>query len=248
VPAIRTLALVLRTVDVFETSSVATLFTRDLGKVSVLAKGARRLKSPLQGGLDLLGVSDIVIFTKASEALELLTEAAPVERFPSLRRDLAALYAGYYIAELLSDLTDLHDPHPKLFDAARITLRHLGDAGLRSARVLRFELACLRELGVIPSLSQCAQCGEIVKPQGGKVSFGLSIGGVLCQACRPGQPHVVALPIRDLQAIRVLASPGSAWRELSFRPGKLVAAREAIGAVVSHVLGHRSRVRPLLGV
>ena len=44
-----------RTWDVFETSTVATLFTRELGKVSGLAKGARRLKSPMQGGLDLLG-------------------------------------------------------------------------------------------------------------------------------------------------------------------------------------------------
>jgi DNA repair protein RecO (recombination protein O) len=248
VPAIRTLALVLRTVDVFETSSVATLFTRELGKVSVLAKGARRLKSPLQGGLDLLGVSDIVVLTKAGEALELLAEAAPVERFPSLRRDLAALYAGYYIAELLSDLTDSHDPHPKLFDAATVTLRHLGDEGLRSGRVLRFELACLRELGIMPSLAQCAQCGGDVAPEGGKVSFGLSTGGVLCQACRPGQPHVVSLPERDLQAIRILASPGSAWRELGFRPRQLVAAREAIGAVVSHARGRRSHLRPLLGV
>ena len=80
-PAIRSLALVLRTVDVFETSLVVTLFTRELGKVSALAKGARRLKSPFQGGLDLLGVSDIVLLHKASEALDLLTEAAPVERF-----------------------------------------------------------------------------------------------------------------------------------------------------------------------
>ena len=218
---IRTLALVLRTVDVFETSSVATLFTRDRGKVSVLAKGARRLKSSLQGGLDLLGISDMVIITKATEALELLTEAAPVERFPSLRRDLAALYAGYYIAELLGDLTDFHDPHPRLFDAARITLRHLGDAGLRPRRVLRFELACLRELGVMPSLDQCAQCGGEVRPQGGKVSFGLASGGVLCQACRPGQPHVVLLSGADLQAIRVLASPGGLWRELDFRRERL---------------------------
>ncbi|MGZ5979011.1 MAG: DNA repair protein RecO, partial [Isosphaeraceae bacterium] len=116
-PANRSLALVVRTVEVFETSLVVTLFTRELGKVAALAKGGRRLKSPFQGGLDLLGVSDIVFLHKASEALDLVTEAAPVERFASLRRDLAALYAGYYIAELLSDLTDFHDPHPKLFDA-----------------------------------------------------------------------------------------------------------------------------------
>ncbi len=60
VPANRSLALVVRTVEVFETSLVVTLFTRELGKVAALAKGGRRLKSPSQGGLDLLSVSDIV--------------------------------------------------------------------------------------------------------------------------------------------------------------------------------------------
>ena len=80
------------------------------------------------------------------------------------------------------------------------------------------------------------------------MSFGLSSGGVLCQSCRPGQPHVVSLSAVDLEAIRVLASPGTAWRELELRAGHLVAARDAVGAVVSHVLGRRSRLRPLLGV
>jgi DNA repair protein RecO (recombination protein O) len=247
-PANRTLALVLRTVEVFETSLVATLFTRELGKVSVLAKGARRPKSGFQGGLDLLGVSDIVLFPKASEALDLLVEAAPVERFASLRRDLAALYAGYYFAELLTGLTDLHDPHPKLFDAARITLRHLGDAELRTRRVLRFELACLRELGLMPALEACAHCGAAVDVAGDVVWFGLASGGVLCAPCRIGQPHVAALAARDLEAIRVLASPGPAWRELDSRPASLAPARETVGAVISHVLGHRPRLLPFLGV
>ncbi len=176
----RTLALVVRTVEVFETSLVATLFTRELGKVAVLAKGGRRLKSPFQGGLDLLSVSDILMFPKASESLDLLAESAPIERFSSLRRDLAALYAGYYIAELLTDLIDYHDPHPKLFEAARITLRHLGDAKLRARRVWRFELACLRELGLMPTLDCCTHCGAPIDPAGTVLLFGLASGGVLC--------------------------------------------------------------------
>ena len=244
----RTLALVIRTVEVFETSLVATLFTRELGKVAVLAKGARRLKSSLQGGLDLLGVSDIVLLPKASESLDLLTEASRVESFPSLRRDLAALYAGYYIAELLNDLTDLHDPHPKLFDAARITLRHLGDAELRPWRMLRFELACLRELGLMPTFDRCAHCGAPVEPTGGVVAFGLAAVGPVCARCRPGLAYVADLTVSDLEAIRVLASPGDAWRDLSTRKGALAPARETVGAVISHVLGHRPRLRHLLGV
>jgi DNA repair protein RecO (recombination protein O) len=249
VPANRSLALVVRTVEVFETSLVVTLFTRELGKISALAKGARRLKSSFQGGLDLLGVSDIVLLPKSSESLDLLTEAAPLERFASLRRDLAARYAGYYIAELLTDLTDYHDPHPKLFDAATITLRHLGDAGLRPRRVLRFELACLRELGLMPALDQCAHCGEPVDTRG-DVAFGLATGGVICPACRPGQPHVTTLSSTTLGAIRALASPGSGWRDLEFEPRAkgLAAVHQTVGAVISHALGRRPKVRPYLGV
>ena len=243
-PANRTLALVLRSVEVFETSLVATLFTRELGKIAALAKGARRPKSAFQGGLDLLGVSDIVVFPKASEALDLLVEAAPIERFASLRRDLAALYAGFYIAELLNDLTDLHDPHPKLFDAARITLRHLGETDLRSRRLLRFELACLRELGLMPALDACAHCGTAVVVHGDPVWFGLATGGVLCEACRTGQVHVASISGKDLEAIRALASPGRAWRELDASSAGLAPAQETVGAVISHVLGHRPRLRP----
>ncbi len=245
---VRSLGLVIRSTDVFETSSVVTLFTRELGKVSGLAKGARRLKSPFQGGLDLLGVSDIVLLHKASEALDLITEAAPIERFGSLRRDLAALYAGYYIAELLSDLTDFHDPHPKLFDAAAITLRQLGDSLLRSRRVLRFELACLRELGSMPVLDACAHCGQVVEARGDTFAFGLATGGILCPDCRPGQPHVATLSGRTLEAIRVLASPGAGWRELDPSPATLAPVRTTLGSIISHLMGHRPRLLPFLGV
>ena len=243
-PAVRSPALILRTVEVFETSLVVTLFTRELGKVSGLAKGGRRLKSAFQGGLDLLGVSDIVVLHKASDALDLLTEAAPVERFPSLRRDLAALYAGYYTAELLTELTDFHDPHPKLFDAAVVTLRHLGEPDLRDRWVLRFELACLRELGLMPVLDACAHCGSAVDAGGDAFAFGLATGGVLCPACRPGQPHVATVSGRTLDALRVLASPGPAWRSLDAAVGPI---RATLGAVVSHHLGRRPRLLPYLG-
>jgi DNA repair protein RecO (recombination protein O) len=231
-------------VDVFETSVVATLFTRELGKVAALAKGGRRLKSPFQGGLDLLGVSDILLFPKASESLDLLAESVPLERFSSLRRDLAALYAGYYIAELLSELTDYHDPHPKLFDAARITLRHLGDSEMRARRVWRFELAFLRELGLLPTFDRCAQCGLAVDTGGEAIWMGLALGGVLCVDCRKGQSHVAVMRGEDLAHIRTLASPGSGWRDLDAGSRSFAVAGQTIGALISHVLGGKPRLRP----
>src|SRR3954447_3471100 len=103
--------LVIRTTDFSETSRIATLWTRELGKVRALAKGGRRLKSNFESALDLLTVCGIVLVRKSSGSLDLLTEAQVQERFPQVRQDLSALYAAYYLAELLGDWTEDYDPH-----------------------------------------------------------------------------------------------------------------------------------------
>src|SRR5262245_66440341 len=107
-------ALVVRTSDWSESSRVATLWTREFGRIRVLAQGARRLKSSFDVALDLLTVCSVVFIHKATGGLDLLTEARVEERFPKLLTDLPALYGGYYIAELLSELTQDMDPHPSL--------------------------------------------------------------------------------------------------------------------------------------
>src|ERR1700757_2081463 len=122
----KAVALVLRTTDWSETSRIATLWTREFGKVRALAKGGRRLKSNFESALDLLTVCSIVFLRKSSGSLDLLTEAQVVQRFPRLRADLGALYAAYYVAELLADWTEDYDPHPALFDEALATLRAVG--------------------------------------------------------------------------------------------------------------------------
>src|SRR5215467_14493670 len=153
-------ALVLRTTDWSETSRIATLWTRELGKVRVLAKGGRRLKSAFESSLDLLTVCSIVLLRKSSGGLDLLTEAQVVRRFPQLPRDLHALYSGYYVAELLADWTEEYDPHPLLFDEALETLRALGTPETATGpRLARFEMVLLHELGYRPVLDACATCG-----------------------------------------------------------------------------------------
>ena len=71
----KALALVLRTTDWSESSRIATLWTRELGKVRALAKGGRRLRSAFDSALDLLTVCSIVLIRKSSGSLDLLTEA-----------------------------------------------------------------------------------------------------------------------------------------------------------------------------
>ncbi len=121
----KAVAIVVRGTDWSETSRIATLFTREFGKVRALAKGGRRLNSNFDVAFDLLNVCEVV-FLRKPNGLDLLTEARMNEQFPALRENLPALYAGYYVAELLADGTQDYDPHVPLFDAAIHTLRALG--------------------------------------------------------------------------------------------------------------------------
>src|SRR6478672_5481893 len=117
-PSEKSRTIVLKVIEFSETSCVVTLFTEDFGKVGALAKGARRPKGPFEGALDLLALVRIVFLRKSSDALDLLTEARLERRFRPNSGDLSSLYAAYYVAELLGELTDDYDPHPELFDAA----------------------------------------------------------------------------------------------------------------------------------
>jgi DNA repair protein RecO (recombination protein O) len=242
----KTLAIVLRVVDFIETSAVVTLFTEGFGKISGLAKGARRPKGPFESALDLLAVCRIVFLHKSSDALDLLTEAKLDRRFRSASRDLSRLYAGYYVAELLNELTDEADPHPELFQAANATLAALDEGQNVAVLVLQFELTALRLLGHLPSLERCVGCGQQVPPSA-RVHFGLLAGGVLCRSCRTGERQVISISAAGLDLLRQLsAAQEELPREEIARPvyGEL---RGVINQYMSHLLGHRPRLHDFLG-
>jgi DNA repair protein RecO (recombination protein O) len=244
----KALAIVLRIVDFSETSIVATLFTDSLGKIGALAKGARRPKGPFEAALDLLAVCRIVFIHKTSDALDLLTEAKLERRFRSAARDLSRLYAGYYVAELLQELTDTADPHPELFRAADEALFDLDRGEPASSIVLRFELTLLRVLGLLPSLDACAGCGVPVATTG-RVAFGQLAGGVLCSTCRPGQRQVVSVSAGVIRALQRYAMPdGDAWRRVKLERGLRGELRGVLNHYVAHVLGRRPRMYNYLGM
>jgi DNA repair protein RecO (recombination protein O) len=243
----KSLAIVLRMVEFSETSLVVTLFTESLGKISALAKGARRPKSPFESALDLLAVCRIVFLHKTTDTLDLLTEAKLERRFRSATRELSRLYAGYYISELLHDLTDSSDPHPELFHAADQALLGLDQGEAVPSLVVRFELTMLRSLGLLPSLDACVDCGAEI-PAVGRVAFGQSAGGILCPKCRPGQKHVVSVSGGVIKALRCYADASNeVWRRLELVPSLRGELRSVLSSYISHLLGRRPRMHKYLG-
>ena len=237
----KALALVVRGTDWSETSRISTLWTREFGKVRALAKGGRRLRSNFEVAFDLLTVCHIVFIHKHHGGLDLLTEAQVGERFPHLRTDLSALYAGYYVAELLSDGTQDFDPHPALFDAAVAALRAFGVAGSdRAGQVSAFELVWLRELGYSPRLESCTGCGRdyaAAHPTGVRVGYSPTAGGIVCPDCGPAVRDARPLSAAAWTALGDLSRGG---QTLGATPRREV--RQILGQAVSAVLGRRPRL------
>jgi len=241
-------AIVIRRVDFSESSLIVTLFTREFGKIGALAKGAKRLKSPFESALDLLALCRIVFLHKSSDALDLLTEAKLLRRFRPAGRDLAGLYAGYYVAELLDGRTDDDDPHPELFDLADEALAALaaGESTLR--RIIRFELIALRLLGHVPSLDRCAECGKPAAATG-RAAFGQIDGGVLCPDCRAGKKQVVMVNAGTLRILAQLAAPeGSTWINMQIDARAMGEMRGLLNHYLMQLLGRKPKMQSYLGM
>lgn len=249
-------AIVLRTYPFGESSCVANLYTREYGKLRGLAKGAWRPKGSFDAALDLLSTCQVLVLRKSSDSLDLLTEASLEHRF-RVGRSLASYLAALDLAELLDSLTADGDPLPELFDVAHSTLRTLsapadgaaaaGGLADRDVRALatHAELSLLRLLGHAPALLRCAECGGGL-PDGGRTAFGMLDGGVLCPRCRRGKRAVVSVSGDALASLRLLAGSAEAWRSLDLPPAVDGEVRAIMNTLLTHLLGRRPRVAPLL--
>lgn len=126
-----------------DTSALLEVFTREYGRLGLVARGARGAKSKLRGVLQPF--RPVLLSWLGRGDLGTLTDAEA--HGTSLTLGGRALLSGYYLNELVQRLTHRHDPHPVLFDAYQETLPCLNDEP-QMERVLRlFEKRLLQELG-----------------------------------------------------------------------------------------------------
>lgn len=159
-------AYVLHRYDWSESSLIVDLFTRELGRVAVAAKGAKRPTSQLRAVLRPFQRLHATLGRMArgesrAEVLN-LRSAEWAGGVPLAGGE--ALFSGFYLNELLMKLLAREDPHPALWDAYAETLAHLGGTG-ESAALRAFELRLLREIGLLPDLSCVTSTQGVVVPQ-----------------------------------------------------------------------------------
>jgi len=227
-------AYVLHRYDWSETSLILDLFTREMGRVTVAAKGAKRPYSQLR--------SVLLPFQRVQVAFgrRPVDEAAEVHTLRSAEwaGDAAMLsgdawFAGFYLNELLMKLLARHDAHAQLFDAYAATLHALvaADESSAQAALRAFELVLLRETGVLPDLGLVTATQRPVSADG---DYELRADAGVMPSVDPAQA-IGGATLAQLQSALAEAD----WTGLRQACAKsLPALRIQLRALIQYHLGH----------
>jgi DNA repair protein RecO (recombination protein O) len=209
-------AYVLHRYDWSESSLIVDLYTRELGRVVVAAKGAKRPTSQMRAVLRPFQRLHATLGRTAQGAeVHNLRTAEWAGGAPVAGGD--ALFSGFYLNELLMKLLAREDPHPALWDAYAATLERLG-GGDEAPALRAFELRLLREIGLLPDLAHVTATQAPVRPDSAYVvhpESGLATGAAGAIAGGDLLALQAALDGEDLPALqRACAAPAAALRRL----------------------------------
>ncbi len=121
----QTEAIVLHSRKFGDTSKIVNLYTKDFGKITVIAKGVRKAKSKYGSALEPLSYIEIKFYHKPNRDLHILAEADIIVPYRKISSSFNHLGAGLIISESILITQELNAPHPELFDFFKVILEDL---------------------------------------------------------------------------------------------------------------------------
>jgi len=183
-PLRETEAIVLRTYRLAEADKIASLFTRQMGRLRAVAAGARRTKSRYGAALEPLSYVRAFIFEREHRDLLRMNSAELIESFYDMQKDYRVQLAAQYLAEAAERMIPEREPNDRLFRLLLAVLRSLKHSGEVTRPLLYFDYWLLRLAGFLPELDRCQNCGRALDEGGGFYLPGSE--GLVCDTCRDG--------------------------------------------------------------
>jgi len=169
--------IVIRTTDYAESNKIVTLFTREWGKVGVMARGAKKTNSRLTAVTQPFTYGYFLM--QRGRGLGGLQQGELISSMRSIREDIFLTAYASYVVELTDKSTEEKNPNPFLFELLLQTLQYMNEGYDLDILVNIYEMKMLNVLGLYPVLNQCASCGRTE----GNFAFSIREGGILCQHC-----------------------------------------------------------------
>jgi DNA repair protein RecO (recombination protein O) len=197
-------AIVLARMDFGEADRILTLYSRQHGKLRVIAKGARRPMSRLGPHLEYFNRTNLML--ARGRDLDVITGAETEDAHLAIRDDLDAYGHASHMVEILARLTEDRQENAAVYELLARSLRLLAD-GLDPFHVTRhYELVLLGLLGYRPVLYQCVECQTRLDPA--PHPFATGMGGFVCELCRVRAPGALVVSVDAQKYLRALDRGG----------------------------------------
>jgi len=227
----RTQAVVIGRRPLGEADRLVTFYTREFGRLTGVAKGARRPRSRFGSALELFTQGQLLFFETERSQLVRVDHFDLVHPFLAVREHLERLGQGAWAVECLGRLTAERDPHAALYGLLVRTLRALEKIPRPERAALAFALRAVDFLGHRLRLDRCLGCGG---PASAAPRLDFSAGGLLCQACAPVAGDSLPLSGQAVATLRRLRTLG--WQELLAMPLSRAVEGEISFAVEAQVV------------
>jgi DNA repair protein RecO (recombination protein O) len=222
---IHTEALILRSVDFGESDRIVHLLVPETGRLTAIAKGARRSFKRFPGTLDFFNHLRVQTERRRASSMVRLEHAQLLRTFQRLRTDPTRFALGCYLLELLDRLAPeggARADTKRMFGFTLAALAILDDERPDPRMRALLELRALDAVGLRPELHCCVRCGQRLgaSPGGSRVGFHIAEGGPLCEGCRETGQDLLPIHLGTLRAL---------GQSLELAPGRLT--RLALGGV-----------------
>ena len=243
-PVFSTPAILLRRLDYGDFDVIITFFTLEMGKVSVIAKSAKKSTKRFGGVLELFSELQILAGGRRGKGLPVLQEAVLKQPFSSIRADYKKTAYASYWSELIYNWIEENFKQVALYYLFEHVLYEL-DAGETEPAVLNilFQMRFLSLSGHRPNFSHCGLCQkDLVNIQDDPITVNLQRGGIVCGQCSSSAASRLSLGIGTIrQLLWVESGKLAKAARIRFSAAGLVESTNFLEEFVCYHLGKEPR-------
>ena len=193
--------IVLSVTPIGEYDKRVVILTKERGRISAFAKGARKPNSPLGGAVSPFCFGEFILYEGRTSYNIMQVNIA--NYFQELRSDMEAAYYGFYFMEFEEYYTRDYNDETQMLNLLYQTFRALTNKNISNALIrCIFELKAIYINGEGPQVFQCVKCGDTERP----VVFSAKEGGVVCSECMQGVYDDMEIDTSTLYAMQYVAS------------------------------------------
>lgn len=189
--------IVIRTTNYSETNKIVTLFTREWGKVGVMARGAKKPNSRLAAVTQLFTYGYFLV--QKGNGLGTLQQGEMIASMRAIKEDIFLTAYSSYIVDLADKSTEDKKPNPFLFELIYQSLNLINEGYDAEIIMNIFEMKMLNSLGLYPILDKCSVCGSA----DGHFSFSIREGGLICHRCLGKDPYHFKITPATVKLLRL---------------------------------------------